>query len=74
MKGQFGFEVAYPDLKDSFKLDIYFGPQASLNPIISAQHGQNWKISVPIRLRIAEFFKTPLTLNPSFIERGLIAN
>ena len=53
MTEQFGFEVAYRAFKESLQLDIYFGPQLSFNPIISAQHGQNWKISVPIRLRIS---------------------
>ncbi len=43
-----GFEVAYPAFKDSLRPDIDFGPQSSLNPIISAQHGQNCKMSVPI--------------------------
>ena len=53
MTEQFGFEVAYPAFKDSLQQDIYLGPQPSLNPIITAQHGQNWKISVPVRLRIS---------------------
>ena len=53
MTEQFGFEVAYHAFKDSLQLDIYFGPQPSLNPIILAQHCQNWKILVPIRLRIS---------------------
>ena len=39
------FEVAYSALKDSPRPDIDFGPQSSLNPFISAQNGQNGKIS-----------------------------
>ncbi len=48
MTEKIGFEVAYPAFKDSLRPDIDFGPQSSLNPIISAQHGQNCKILVPI--------------------------
>ena len=48
MTKKIGIEVAYSAFKDSFRSDINFGLQSSLNPMISAQHGQNCKISVPI--------------------------
>ena len=48
MTEQFGFEVAYRAFKDSFQVDIYFGPQHSLIPIFSVIFGDNHKVSVPI--------------------------
>jgi len=43
------FEETYPSLKDSLGPKRDFGPQPSLNPIISAPHGPNQIISVTIR-------------------------
>ena len=43
-----GFEVTYPAFKNALRPDIVFGPHSFLNSIISAEHGQNCKMSVPI--------------------------
>ena len=43
------FEETYRTLKDSLGPKRDFGPQPSLNQIISAPHGQNQIISVTIR-------------------------
>ena len=43
------FEETYPSLKDSPGPKRAYGPQPFLNPIISAPHGPNPNISVPIR-------------------------
>jgi len=43
------FEEKYPTLKDSLLFKSDHGPQPSLNPIISAHHGPNPNISVPIK-------------------------
>ena len=43
------FKDTYPTLKDSLGPNSDYGPQPSLNPIISAHHGPNPNISVPIK-------------------------
>ncbi len=42
------FEETYSSLKDSLGPKSDYGPQLSLNPIISAPHSQNPNISVPL--------------------------
>ena len=43
------FEETYPTLRDSLVPESDFGPQPSLNPIILAPNGPNFKKSVPIK-------------------------
>ena len=49
MAGKIEFKETYPTLKDSLGPEGDSGPQFSLNPIISAHHGPNPNISVPIK-------------------------
>ena len=43
------FEETYPTLRDSLGPESDFGPQPSLNPIISAHQSPNLNILVPIK-------------------------
>ena len=48
MKEKNWLKEAYPTFKNPLGLDKDFRPLPSLNAIISASHGPNWNISVPI--------------------------